>query len=379
MAVTACVTPKETARPPPTGTGHVPPPCSASLSNSRPWVESVEQIPGQQHAQQLLPPQQPLQSQQPLQLQQARVHQLARGGRGALGRGALRRRAKECFNASERPGSGASTGNVHDSAAASARTWSHVSGGKRSSQPLPRLAVFQQKPDNASLLQQRKACKPKVAATTDPGGCHSLDITIAERGCCRSAAARRSRPTLVPPLREAAAASELVSASPPVTLEKAAAINYALTPNSSEAVSAAPPVHCGADAGCGEGQLVAAAAPYESLSEAITPGARPPKVVIPVETDDMALTTPPTETSSSVSSVKNSPQEPLGSDFSPPVLRRHSTIPAQASSAQASPLESTSLRYEPMPPSQARVRLCYDSLLDCYFDPVTGRYFELLS
>lgn len=361
MATATCLIPKETPRPIPAGHAQ---PCSR-------WQEQI----AQQHSQQPLQP-------PSLQSQQMRAQQLSRNGRDTL-----RRRPKERISASERPGSGAS--GKHD-AAASVRAWSCVSGGKRSSQPLnPLPPLHSQKQGSISMLQQRRACKPKPTSAADSAGCQSLG-EITERGRCRCGAARRSRP--VPPIRDAAAGDQS-SAGPLVTLEIAASV-VATVPTrdvfvpvpppsmtASEALCGAPSTQCKADASCEVSGPTAAESQSrsgEGADEGISPGSRPPKVVIPVETDDMALATPPTG-SSSMSSVKNSPQEPLGSDFSPPVLRRNSTLPTQGTSAQASPLESASLRYEPIPPGRDRVRLCYDSLLDCYFDPVTGRYFELLS
>ena len=60
------------------------------------------------------------------------------------------------------------------------------------------------------------------------------------------------------------------------------------------------------------------------------------------------------------------PTAPL--DFSPPVLRPPSRllVPSPAPGASS-----------PSTGGRTRVSLVYDQVLNCYFDPVTHRYFEL--
>ena len=59
---------------------------------------------------------------------------------------------------------------------------------------------------------------------------------------------------------------------------------------------------------------------------------------------------------------------PLLSDFSPPVLRPPSRLVVTRSPAPSSPTEDA---------GSGKVSLVYDPILDCYFDPVSHRYFEL--
>ena len=80
-------------------------------------------------------------------------------------------------------------------------------------------------------------------------------------------------------------------------------------------------------------------------------------------------------------------------DFSPPVLRAsasrtlaHAPSPSPPPSEFSPPvLRSTSLQGVPNSLSESepargggpRVKLVYDQVLNCYFDPVSHRYFEL--
>jgi len=63
----------------------------------------------------------------------------------------------------------------------------------------------------------------------------------------------------------------------------------------------------------------------------------------------------------------------LGPDFSPPVLRN-----TRLRSRALRPIAASSALYrqEALTPGGA-LRLCYDSVLDCYFDPRTSKYYEL--
>jgi len=81
----------------------------------------------------------------------------------------------------------------------------------------------------------------------------------------------------------------------------------------------------------------------------------------------------------------------LGADFSPPVLRPPRCSPQLGACAPlfsphcaASPhsdarghSRSNSLHEAPRHAADAHVRLCYDHVLDCYYDPETNKYYEL--
>jgi hypothetical protein len=68
------------------------------------------------------------------------------------------------------------------------------------------------------------------------------------------------------------------------------------------------------------------------------------------------------------------PEPPPPSEFSPPVLRSKSLqgVPSSLQDAPGSLSES-----EPARGGGSRVKLVYDQVLNCYFDPVSHRYFEL--
>lgn len=90
----------------------------------------------------------------------------------------------------------------------------------------------------------------------------------------------------------------------------------------------------------------------------------------------------------------SSPPEPLGSDFSPPVMlagstqwgSAHLTVRCKITSpdsvvAATSELAGMSVSGLPTASSEGctdpRIRLCFDPHLNIYFDPVTRKYFEL--
>lgn len=75
---------------------------------------------------------------------------------------------------------------------------------------------------------------------------------------------------------------------------------------------------------------------------------------------------------------------PFGADFSPPlVLRRSRKATPAIAAATPVPTEEAMIdaplvvNAAPSLNQAGKVRLCFDAVLDCYFDPVSGKYYQM--
>ncbi len=228
--------------------------------------------------------------------------------------------------------------------------------------------LLHRKPQRPAVLPQLSASAPSAALLSRRGGGDPL-LPVASRQRKPSTAPLCRRPTAARRAKKPPAASEA----------KAAAAR--------REAGACEPISC--DLACEPISCEPSPPPAAPAVEAI---ARPAPIELPAGDELMMGCTPPT----ALAGPSSADCECLR-DFSPPVLRGP-PIMAVAAASPPPPLPTAPLDFSPpvlRPPSRllapspapgasspstggrTRVSLVYDQVLNCYFDPVTHRYFEL--